>query len=86
MLKIAPHESFGKVPPEGGVRQEGGRSGGKIEWKSSEVILILLTFQVYTWFKNILRVLKKSRKLCGKGNWITTKHRYKPLDILFTCS
>ena len=38
-VKMAPHESFGKVPPEG-LRDRRGRSGGdkgKIEWISSKV-------------------------------------------------
>jgi hypothetical protein len=36
MVKMAPHESFVKVPQER-VRDIKGEDGGKIKWKSSEV-------------------------------------------------
>jgi hypothetical protein len=37
MVKTAPCESFGKLPPEGVEDRNGGGDGGKIEWKLSEV-------------------------------------------------
>ena len=43
MVKTTQHKSFGKMPPEWGVRQEGGRSGGKIEWRLSKVNIMAVS-------------------------------------------